>query len=107
VVVDVHVLVDVTIDGFWKMRLQSSPFEGPATIKPPALPADTYVCLIPHENEIVALGRHQSLISYAKIAELLHGKYQLHVCRETVVKFLRVRSRIRCSQLCPRTLGWQ
>ncbi len=28
--VDVHVLVDVAVDGFW---LRSGPFEGPATIK--------------------------------------------------------------------------
>jgi hypothetical protein len=50
-------------------------------------------CLIPHENEIIALRRHRPPMSYAKIAELLRGKYQLHVCRETVFKFLRVRSR--------------
>jgi len=29
-------LVDVAVDGF------GCPFEGPATIKPPALPEDTY-----------------------------------------------------------------
>ena len=39
VIVDVHVLVDVAVDGF---GLRSGPFEGPATIKPPALPGDTY-----------------------------------------------------------------
>jgi hypothetical protein len=36
---DVHVLVDVIVDGFW---LRSGTFEGPATIKPPAFPADIY-----------------------------------------------------------------
>jgi len=39
VIVGVHVLVDVAVDGIW---LRSGPFEGPATIKPPALPEDTY-----------------------------------------------------------------
>jgi len=29
VVVDVHVLVDVYVDGFWRIRLRSGPFEGP------------------------------------------------------------------------------
>jgi hypothetical protein len=38
VAVDVHVVVD----GFWRIRLRSCPFEWPATIKPPALPEDTY-----------------------------------------------------------------
>ena len=32
-------------------------------------------------------------MSYARIAEYLHKEYQLHVCRETICKFLRVRSR--------------
>ncbi len=38
-IIDVHVLVDATVDGFW---LRSGLFEGPATIKIPALPEDTY-----------------------------------------------------------------
>src|SRR6516225_5416687 len=31
---------------FWvlTLRLRSGPFEGPAIVKPPALPEDTYVC---------------------------------------------------------------
>jgi hypothetical protein len=37
--VHVHELVDVAVGGF---GLQSAPFEGPASIKPPALPDDTY-----------------------------------------------------------------
>ena len=40
VVVDVHVIVDVV--GFWRMWLQSGPFEGPTTVKPSALLEDTY-----------------------------------------------------------------
>ncbi len=39
VIVDVHVLVEVADDGFW---LRSVPFDGPATIKPSALPEDFY-----------------------------------------------------------------
>ncbi len=39
-VVDVHVLVNV--DGLWRIRLRSGPFEGPAAAKPPALPEETY-----------------------------------------------------------------
>ena len=27
-------------------RLRSGPFEGPATVKPPALPEDTYSCMV-------------------------------------------------------------
>jgi hypothetical protein len=42
VIVDVHVLVDVAVDGFWSMWLRSGPFEESAPGKPPALPEDTY-----------------------------------------------------------------
>jgi hypothetical protein len=38
-IVDVH--VDAAVDGFGGIWLRSGLFEGPATIKPPALP-DTY-----------------------------------------------------------------
>ncbi len=38
VIVEVHVLVDVAVDG--RMWLRSGPFEGPTTKKPPALPED-------------------------------------------------------------------
>jgi hypothetical protein len=40
VVVDVHVVVDVDVDGFWRIRLQSGLFIEPATGKSPALPED-------------------------------------------------------------------
>ena len=33
VIVDVHVLVDVAVDGIWRIRLRSGPFEGPATVQ--------------------------------------------------------------------------
>ena len=39
--VDVDVDVLVVVDGFWRIRLRSGPFEGPATVNPPALPEDT------------------------------------------------------------------
>ena len=38
VVVDVHVLVVVDVDGFGRIRLRSGPFEGLVTAQPPALP---------------------------------------------------------------------
>ena len=40
--VNVYVDVLVDLDGFWKTRLRSGLFEGPATAKPPALPMDDY-----------------------------------------------------------------
>jgi hypothetical protein len=50
-------------------------------------------CLIPHEIEILSLRHRRPPVAYAKIAELLRTKYQLKVCRETIFKFIRVRSR--------------
>jgi len=38
----VLVLVDVDVDGFGRVQLRSGPFEGPATVKPSALPEDAY-----------------------------------------------------------------
>lgn len=59
-----------------------------------AMPGKPYQsCLIPHENEIMVLRQRRPPMPYAQIAELLREKYQLCVCRETVFKFLRVRSR--------------
>ena len=48
--------------------------------------------LIPYEDEILNLRRRKPPMPYAQIAELLRQKYQLSVCRETIFKFLRVRS---------------
>ncbi len=50
-------------------------------------------CLIPHENEIIVLRQRRPPMPYAQIAELLSEKYHVDVCRETIFKFLRVRSR--------------
>ena len=52
-------------------------------------------CLIPYENEIIVLRQRRPPMPYAQIAELLREKYQLSVCRETIFKFLRVRSHSR------------
>ena len=50
-------------------------------------------CLIPYENEILALRRRRPPMSYARISDLLRKEHQLHVCRETICKFLKVRLR--------------
>jgi hypothetical protein len=49
--------------------------------------------LIPYEDEIVALRRRRPPLSFAQISQLLIDKYQLRVCRETIFKFIKVRSR--------------
>ena len=48
-------------------------------------------CLIPYENEILALRRRRPPVSFARISELLRNEHQLSVCRQTVCKFLKVR----------------
>jgi hypothetical protein len=52
-------------------------------------------CLIPYEDEILALRHKRPPTPYRQIAELLSQKYQLSVCRETIFKFIRVRARTR------------
>ena len=49
-------------------------------------------CLIPHENEIVALRRKKPPMPYSRIAEFLREKYQIVVNRETIFKFVKVRA---------------
>jgi hypothetical protein len=49
--------------------------------------------LIPYEEEIIDLRRRRPPMPYSQIAELLSRKYHLKVCRETIFKFVRVRSR--------------
>jgi hypothetical protein len=39
--VNVNVDVLVIVDGFYRIRLRSDPFEGPTTVNPPDLPKDT------------------------------------------------------------------
>jgi hypothetical protein len=49
--------------------------------------------LIPYEDEIFDLRHRRPPYSYARIAEILHEKYQLIVYRQTIFKFVKVRSR--------------
>ena len=49
--------------------------------------------LIPYEEEIMELRRRRPPVAYAQIAELLCTKYRINVRRETIFKFIRVRSR--------------
>ena len=48
---------------------------------------------IPYEDEIIALRHRRPPMSYARIADLLFQKYKLSVCRETIFRFVKVRSR--------------
>jgi hypothetical protein len=50
-------------------------------------------CLIPFENEIVALRRLNPPMSYAKIAKHLYDKHQITVHRQTILEFLKVRAK--------------
>src|SRR5881296_829861 len=49
--------------------------------------------LIPYEDEIIALRHRRPPTPYARIAELLLQKYKLSICRETIFRFVKVRSR--------------
>lgn len=50
-------------------------------------------CLITYENEILALRRRRPPMPFARISEFLRIEHQVSVCRQTIGKFLRVRSR--------------
>ena len=52
-------------------------------------------CLNPYEDEIFSLRGKRLPTPYSQIAEVLYKKYKLRVCRETIFKFVRARSRIR------------
>jgi hypothetical protein len=63
---------------------------------PITMPGKPYQsCLIPYEDEILALRHQRPPMPYRQIAEVLFQKYKLSVCRETIFKFIRVRSRTR------------
>jgi hypothetical protein len=51
--------------------------------------------LVPFEEEIYILRQRRPPYSYARIATILQDKYQLSVCRETIFKFVRARTRSR------------
>jgi hypothetical protein len=50
-------------------------------------------CLIPYEAEILSLRHRRPPMSYKKIAAWLCQEHHIDVCRETIFKFMRVRSR--------------
>ena len=50
-------------------------------------------CLTPYADEIIALRRRKPPMPYARIAELMHEKYQITVKRESVYKFVRIQSK--------------
>ena len=50
-------------------------------------------CLIPYEDEIIALRRRKRPLSCAQIAEHLKEKYQITVRRQTILNFLKVRAK--------------
>jgi hypothetical protein len=49
--------------------------------------------LIPYQNEIVALRRRKSPMTYEQIAELLRQKYNLSIQAPAIFKFIKMRSR--------------
>jgi len=49
-------------------------------------------CLIPYKLEIIALRNCRPPTPYARISELLFQKHRLRVRRETIFKFIKVRS---------------
>jgi hypothetical protein len=49
--------------------------------------------LIPYEDEILSMRHQRPPMTYAEIAEVLRHRHHLNVCRETIFKFIKVRSR--------------
>src|SRR5258706_3068508 len=52
-------------------------------------------CLIPHEEEIIALRQQRPPMPYAQIAAVLQEKHGLVIQRAAIFKFVKVRSRRR------------
>ena len=52
-------------------------------------------CLIPHEEEIIALRQQRPPMPYAQIAAVLREKHGLVIQRAAIFKFVKVRSRRR------------
>jgi hypothetical protein len=48
--------------------------------------------LIPYQNEIAMLRSTNPPVSYARIADLLRGKYGLNIRRAAIAKFVKARS---------------
>jgi hypothetical protein len=49
--------------------------------------------LIPYEDEILSMRHQRPPMTYSEIAEVLRQRHQISVCRETIFKFIKVRSR--------------
>jgi hypothetical protein len=64
-------------------------------------------CLIPHEDEIVSLRERRPPMPYAQIAERLRQTHNLRVRRETIFKFIKVRSRGRKVYSYQRSAAWK
>jgi|SRR5262245_5011581 len=64
-------------------------------------------CLIPHEDEIASLRERRPPMPYAQIAELLRQTHNLRVRRETIFKFIKVRSRGRRMYRYQRSVAWK
>jgi len=50
-------------------------------------------CLVPFENEIIALRRKRPPMPYSKIAEYLKEKHQVSIRRQTIETFLKIRAK--------------
>jgi hypothetical protein len=49
--------------------------------------------LIPYEDEILSMRHQRPPMPYSEIAEVLRQRHQIAVCRQTIFKFIKVRSR--------------
>jgi hypothetical protein len=49
--------------------------------------------LIPYEDEILSMRHQRPPVPYAEIADVLRQRHQVTVCRQTIFKFIKVRSR--------------
>jgi len=62
--------------------------------------------LIPYEDEILSLRHQRPPVPYAEIAKVLQQNHQITVCRQTIFKFIKVRSRGRKAYVYKRNPGF-
>jgi hypothetical protein len=62
--------------------------------------------LIPYEDEILSLRHQRPPVPYAEIAKVLQQNHQITVCRQTIFKFIKVRSRGRKAYVYRRNPGF-
>jgi hypothetical protein len=62
--------------------------------------------LIPYEDEILSLRHQRPPVPYAEIAKVLQQNHQIIVCRQTIFKFIKVRSRGRKAYIYRRNPGF-